>query len=218
MLKLSENNIPLKLEKSKFIADEVKFLGFNLTENSITPSQDKIESTQLFPMPKNKKQLQSFLGICNYYRKFQRNYSELTSTFSYQLSSKDKWMWGSDQDITFQLIKNKFLESVMLHHPDFNKDFYMNCDASDMSLGSVLYQEDDEGNHFVINFASRVLNRCEQNYHVTEKELLSIVFACNKFRTYILGYSITSSLTSSGLEQQDHQVDVYKRQVRDCQF
>ena len=43
--------------------------------------------------------------------------------------------------------KNKFLESVMLHHPDFNKAFYMNCDASDVNLGSVLYQEDDEGNH-----------------------------------------------------------------------
>ena len=76
LLKLSENNITLKLEKSKFIADEVQFLGFNLSENGITPSHNKIESIQLFPTPKNKKQLQSFLGIYNYYRKFQRNYSE----------------------------------------------------------------------------------------------------------------------------------------------
>ena len=76
--KLSENHITLKLEKSKFIADEVQFLGFNLSERGITPSQDKIEAIQQFPTPKNKKQLQSFLGICNYDRKFQRNYSELT--------------------------------------------------------------------------------------------------------------------------------------------
>ena len=79
----------------------------------------------------------------------------------------------------------------MLHHPNFNKAFYMNCDASDVSIGSILYQEDEEGNHQVISFASRTLNKCERNYHTTEKELLSIVFACEKFRTYILGYQIT---------------------------
>ena len=57
--KLLDNNITLKLEKSKFIADEVQFFGFNLSEHGITPSQDKIESIQKFPTPKNKKELQS---------------------------------------------------------------------------------------------------------------------------------------------------------------
>ena len=137
--KLHENNITLKLEKSKLIADEVQFLGFNLSETGITPSQEKMEAIQRFPTPRNKKQLQSFLGICNYYRKFQHNYSELTSKFATQLSSKDKWKWGPDQDITFQLIKDKFLKTVMLHHPNFNEAFYMNCDASDVSIGSILY-------------------------------------------------------------------------------
>ena len=73
----------------------------------------------------------------------------------------------------------------MLHHPIFTKSFYLNCDASDVSLGSILYQEDDEENNLVISFASRVLNSSERNYNVTEKELLNVVFACNKFRTYI---------------------------------
>ena len=175
--KLSENNITLKLEKSKFIAKEVQFFGFNFSEHGITPSRDKVESIQQFPTPKNEKQLQSFLGICNYYHKFQRNYSELTTKLSPQLSSKDKWTWGPNQDTIFQLIKNKFLETVMLHHPDFNKPFYLNCDASDISLGSALYQEDEEGNHLVISFASRTLNKCERNYNVTEKELLSVVLS-----------------------------------------
>ena len=113
--KLDENNITLKLEKSKLIADEVQFLGFNLSETGITPSQEKMEAIQHFPTPKNKKQLQSFLGICNYYRKFQCNYSELTSKFSQQLSSKDKWKWGPEQDITFQMIKEKFFYTCLLY-------------------------------------------------------------------------------------------------------
>ena len=74
----------------------------------------------------------------------------------------------------------------MFHHPNFNERFYVNCDASDMSLGAELYQEDSEGDHRVVSFASRVLNHCERNYNVTEKEL-RVVFACNKFCTYILG-------------------------------
>ena len=72
-------------------------------------------------------------------------------------------------------MKEKFLEKVMLHHPDFNRRFFINCDASDVSLGAELYQESDEGDHLVISFASRVLNQSEHNYNVTEKELLSVV-------------------------------------------
>ena len=79
----------------------------------------------------------------------------------------------------------------VLHHPDFSKRFYLNCDASNLSLGAELYQEDEEGNHLVVSFASRVLSSCKRNYTVTEKELLSVVFACLKFHTYILGYPLT---------------------------
>ena len=68
--------------------------------------REKVECIQKFPTPKNKKQLQSFLGLRNYYRKFQKNYSEMTDKFSHQLSSKNKWTWGVEQDITLQLIKN----------------------------------------------------------------------------------------------------------------
>ena len=96
--KLAENDITLKLEKSQLIAKEVQFLGFNLTEQGISPSQEKVTAIQKFPQPKNKRQLQSFLGLCNYYRKFQRNYSALTSKFQEQLSSKNKWIWGHEQD------------------------------------------------------------------------------------------------------------------------
>ena len=84
-----------------------------------------------------------------------------------------------------------YTSKVILHHPDFYRRFFINCDASDVSLGGELYQESDEGDHLVISFASRVLNQSEHNYNVTEKELLSVVFACNKFWTYILGYPIT---------------------------
>ena len=87
----------------------------------------------------------------------------------------DKRRWGPEQDTILQLIKEKFLESVILHHPNFDKPFYLNCDASNISLGAELHQKDEEGNQLVVSFSSRVLNNCEWNYNVTEKELLSVV-------------------------------------------
>ena len=99
------------------------------------------------------------------------------------LGTRARWSAQSD--------KGEILEAVMLYHPDFTKPFYLNCDASNVSLGAALYQEDQDRNHLVISFASRMLNSCERNYNTTEKELLSVVFACGKFRTYILGYPIT---------------------------
>ena len=84
--KLYQNNITLKLDIFKFITQELQFLGFILSETGITTSPEKVEVIQNFSKPKNVRQLQSFLGICNYYRKFQQNYSELTARFKHLLS------------------------------------------------------------------------------------------------------------------------------------
>ena len=93
----------------------------------------------------------------------------------------------------------------MLHHPDFTKPFYMNCDASDVSLGSVLYQEDDEENHRVISFASRILNSCERNYNVTDnfsnpiKELIQMIYfrgGTIRNMTYEPNISVTQNINT----------------------
>ena len=91
--KLLQNNITLKLDKSKFITHDLPFLGFILSATGIKPSPKKVKAIQEFPKLKNLKQLQSFLGICNYYRKFQHGYSEVTANFQYLLSKKNKWKW-----------------------------------------------------------------------------------------------------------------------------
>ena len=83
--------------------------------------------------------------------------------------------------------KEKFSNMVMMNHPDFLKTFYLQTDASNVALGAELYQEDGDKEHYTITFASRSLLAAERNYTTTEKELLSIVFAVGKFRTYILG-------------------------------
>lgn len=187
---LNDNNITVKLSKSKFLRKNIKFLGYVISPQGIIADPDKIKCIQEFPVPINIKQMQAFLGLCNFYRKFQKNYSELTAKFANLLCSKNKWVWGKQEQENFELIKQRFLQTVILCHPDFSKTLYLNTDASNISVGAELYQLDEEGEHRVLAFASRKLLESEKNYCVTEKELLSIVFACTKFRTFLLGNKV----------------------------
>jgi hypothetical protein len=188
--KIAEIGITLSIEKSQFLAEKVKFLGFIMDNNGIIPDPDKVQSILNFPSPKNRKQLQSFLGMCNYFRKFHNNYSGLTGQLSHVLSVKNKWQWTAKENNVFNEIKNKFLNCIMLRHPDFNKPFYITCDASALSIGAYLYQlnENDPDDQQVISFTSRILSSAERNYSTTEQEMLAIVNALNKFRTYVLGH------------------------------
>jgi len=183
-----EKGVTVKLKKSEFIRDEVKFLGYVLGTGGIRVDEERIERIKEFKEPRNKKELLSFLGLCNYYRKFRDKYSELTAKFGDILSGKKEWRWNEEHKKTFEKIKEEFLKVIVLKHPDFSKEFYINTDASNLSVSAVLAQLDEEGEERVICFASRVLTKVEKAYSITEKELLAVVFACKKFRSYLIGH------------------------------
>lgn len=165
---------------------------FNFGPRFNTPK--RISTTQMkvileFLRPRNIKQLQSFLAIRNYYRKFQENYAELSSQLSNLLCKNKKLFWTDKKEETFANIKQKFPNCVMIQHPNFELPLHLNCDTSQRSINLVLYQIIDN-NGEVISFASRKLAKYEQNYTVTVKELLRIVYSLNIFRKYILGRKI----------------------------
>lgn len=188
MSRLADCGATVKLKKTEFFKDKVNFLGFVLSREGVKMDPEKIKKIQDFPEPDCLKKLQGFLGLCNYYRTFQRNYSFLTAQFNHILESKCKWVWGDREKNTFQQIKNKFIKSVILRHPNWNQAFYINTDASDINVAAILYQYNEKGEEKVVCFASRALISAEKGYTTTEKELLAVVFACKKFRSYIIGH------------------------------
>jgi hypothetical protein len=188
--RLDEHNIKLKPSKSTFITQKTKFLGYILSLDGLEMDPEKIQCILDFPKPKNLKQLQSFLGMTNYYRSFQKNYSELTGRFGHILSKKNKWIWTEEENKVFEEIKSRFLENVMLKHPDYSRKFYMETDASKIAVGAMIYQYNEKEEKKVIAFGSRTLSKTEKNYTITEQELLAVVFAVTKFRTMLLGHEI----------------------------
>lgn len=185
--RLQEYNVSLKLGKCRFLATETKYLGFIINREYIQPDPDKIATIVNFPRPHNLKELQRWLGCCNFYRRFCDKYSELTCKFKHNLSKNNKFSWTPEDEETFQEMKEKFLNTVVNHHPDFSKPFHLMCDASERCIGSVLFQKDENGQDLVVSFASKSLDNHQINYGITEKEALAVIFSVQKFRVYLIG-------------------------------
>ena len=187
---MKENNLTINLEKSYFFRSEVKFLGHILTSTGIKPDPEKIETIQNFSRPRNLKELRGFLGLINFYTKFSKNHAAKIVPLLELLKKGVKWTWNEHLERAFNEIKLLFSSSVLLNYPEIKKPFYLQTDASDVALGAVLFQLDEDGNPCPIIYASRTLKGAELAYYTTEKELLAIVWALHKFRSYIMGGKI----------------------------
>jgi hypothetical protein len=144
-----------------------------------------------YPVPKNQRQLRKFLGICNFHQQFILNYSSYVEPLFALLRKGNKWQWTDALQQAFETLRAKFAHSIQLIHPDEQKGWIINSDASGRAIGAVLLQDKDDGGFNIVSTASRVLNQIEQRYTTCEKELLAIVYALQRFRIYIYGRKVT---------------------------
>lgn len=178
------------LEKCQFLRHKVKMLGHVLSIDGIEMDEEKVEAIKLFPTPKNIKQLRAFLGLCNYYRRFVDKYGFLTCKLNELLKKGIRWRWEEEHQKTFNKIKEKFLESVILKFPDPNKTYYLQTDSSGYALGGALYQLDDEGKQHVMAFCSKGFTEAEKRWTVSEQEMWAIIYCLKKFETYLRGVKV----------------------------
>lgn len=170
-----------------FAQEKVSFLGFSITSAGITPDPDKLGAISKFEVPKNRRELQQFLGICNYYRQFSVRHSYSVDPLRELLQKNGIWEWTEKHSQAFETLKDNFRKCIELKHVIPERSFNVQTDASDKGVCGILYQLDEEGQHNVIAIASRCLTKPEINYSTTEKELLAILYSLEKFRTYIIG-------------------------------
>lgn len=203
----------LKLDPDKcmFGATEVRHLGYLISEGSIRPDPEKVETVKTWPIPTTVKEVKSFLGFAGFYRRFIANFSALAKplndlTVGYiprkcqtkgkkkpqlNLSSDITHLWGEKQQAAFEAIIQALTSEPVLGIADKTKPFVLHCDASGTGLGAVLYQEHG-GQLKVIAYASRGLNKSEQNYPAHKREFLALKWAMSdKFSDYLLGSSVT---------------------------
>lgn len=184
--KLRESRLKIQLDKSEFLRTEVEFLGHMITKDGIKPNPKKIIAIQKFPIPRTAKEIKSFLGLLGYYRRFIKGFAKLTKPFTKCLKKGATIVHNSEFLEAFEMCKNVLCNDPVLQYPDFEKQFILTTDASNIAVGAVLSQG-QIGSDLPIAYASRTLNPAETNYSTIEKELLSIVWATKYFRPYLFG-------------------------------
>ena len=184
--RLQNAGLKLKPRKCHLFQTEVIYLGHKVSEKGIETDPQKIAAIKEWPVPTNVHEIRSFIGLCSYYRKFIRDFSEIAEPL-HKLTRKDhKFNWTDKCHSAFETLKEKLITSPILAYPSVEKSFILDTDASDYSIGAVLSQNFDDGEK-VIAYGSKSFSNSERHYCVTRKELLAVVYFVKYFRHYLYG-------------------------------
>ena len=187
--RLAAAGLKVKLEKCRFLQEQVTYLGHQIDSQGLKTVQSKVDVVKHFPTPTSVEKVRSFLGLTGYYRKFIKGYADIAQPLSSLLKKNAEFTWGPTQIKAFDTLKEKLTSSPVLILPDYTQEFILATDASDIGLGGVLMQERN-GAPQPIAYASRLCTAAERNYSITERETLAVIYSLEKFRDIILGYPI----------------------------
>nr|GEV66904.1 reverse transcriptase domain-containing protein [Tanacetum cinerariifolium] len=186
MIKRCEDtNLCLNWEKSHFMVKEGIVLGYKISKNRIEVDKAKVKVIAKLTYPTTVKGIRSFLGHVGFYRRFIKDFSKIARPMT-RLFKKDTPFFFSKECVeSFQTLKRKLTEAPILIAPDWDLPFELMCDASDFAIGVVLGQR-QEKNFRPVHYASKTMTKAESNYTTMEKEMLAVVYAFEKFQSYLI--------------------------------
>ena len=213
LIRCEETNLVLNWEKCHFMVQEGIVLGHRISARGIEVDRAKIEAIEKLPPPSSVKGIRSFLGHAGFYRRFIKDFSQIAKPLSNLLVQGIPFEFDSQCLHAFSVLKDKLISAPIVVAPDWYFPFELMCDASDFAIGAVLGQK-REKIFQVIYYASRTLNDAQLNYATTEKELLAIVFAFDKFRPYLIGNKVVVHTDHSAIKYLMTKKDAKPRLIR----
>ncbi|GKD54475.1 reverse transcriptase domain-containing protein [Tanacetum coccineum] len=188
-------------------------LGHKVSSAGLEVNKAKIDVISLLPPPTNIKGVRSFLGHAGFYQRFIKDFSKIARPITKLLEKDTLFEFNDECQKAFELLKEKLTCAPMIVSPNWNLSFELMCDASDFAVGAVLGEKDDKNFH-PIYFARKTLNPVEQKYTVTEKELMAVVFAVDKFRSYLILSKTIVNTNYSALKHLFKKQDAKPRLIR----
>lgn len=199
--RLEKAGLTLNPAKCQFFQSEVKYLGHILSEEGVKPNPKLVQVIKQYPAPKSVKHVRQFLGVSAYYRRFQKNYSNIAKPLHNLLKKDSVWNWDDTCQKAFEILKTNLINPPILAYADLNKPFIMTTDASDFGLGYILSQKQGPDNlERVICYSGRALTKAEQAYGITEREALAVVQGFKEFHCYLHGNFVTVVTDHKALE------------------
>jgi len=178
-----------KLEKCEFARDQVEFLGFIIGRKSLQMDPAKLNTIKQWPIPSSVKDIESFLGFCNFYRRFISHYAKIARPLTL-LTHNNAHFDLSDPSLAYKAFRSlqaSFLSAPLLRHFDPDQQIRLITDSSGYALAVQLCQRDDDGHLHPVAFYSRQLSPAEVNYQTYDQEMLAVVNAFAQFRHWCHG-------------------------------
>ena len=191
---LRDANLKLNWKKGRYFKHETLYLGFTIGGGQIKVAKERTGAILNFPRPKTVTQIQQFVGMLSWYRRFLINLSERVEPLIRLTRKNEKFVWGVEQQRAFDELKNSLVSPLVLKSPDMSLPFELHCDASTIGIGCALVQVKEEVEH-PIGFFSRLLTPTQRNYSTTELELLAVLRGVHHFNHFIINGRTTKIVT-----------------------
>ena len=181
-----ETGLKLNPEKCFIKQDKIKFYGIICSKDGIQPDPNKVSALKQMGPPTNKQEVQTFLGMANYMAPFIPSLSTLTAPLRELITDKTPFIWNATYQDALDKIKESISKEVTLTYFDPKKPTVLQVDASLQGLGAALLQDRKP-----VAFASKALTDTEKRYANIEREMLAVVYGCERFHTYLFGHNFT---------------------------
>ena len=213
-----------KLSKCAFFRSEVEFLGHHIGREGVRMVEDKVTAVELWPVPTTQKEVERFVGLAGFYRKFIKHFSSISAPLTELCGTRKKgqgarappkktFRWEAEQQSAFDELKRAVISAPCLALPDMARDFIVHTDASGYATGAVLMQKFAEGLR-PIAFLSKKMRAAERRYPVHEQELLAILNALKAWRHYLSGRRFTVWTDHQSLQYIESSQMATPRQMR----
>lgn len=178
-------NISLSGKKCEIMKTSITFLGYQLSEKGISVSDKHKTAMSQWPIPKTVRDLKSFVGCCNFFKRLIPNRGEVMAKLTKLTRKGTKFNWTEEQQQAFDYLKDLLSEPPVLKFPDFSKQFHVYTDASTSGIAGVLCQEGPNGQMCPVAYTGRATNETEKNWNITELEALAVFYCCSEWEVYL---------------------------------
>ena len=188
LARLRQHQLFLKHEKCEFEKEKIEYLGLIISHGQVEMDPVKVAGVAEWPVPKTRKEVQSFLGFVNFYRRFIADFSHYARPL-FDLTKKDSsWSWSSPEQEAFEMLKAAVTSAPILMFPQDHLPYRVEADSSDFATGAVLSQQSPaDGKWHPVAFYSKSLSPVERNYEIHDKEMLAVVRALEEWRHFLEG-------------------------------
>lgn len=215
---LSDNLLELRLDKCSFFKKSIDYLGYHINEEGLRPNNENLKAIANYPIPSDAKQVQRFIGLVSFFRRFVQNFSIIAKPLYDLLKKNTKFEFNQTHLQSFETLKQALISKPVLAIYSPYNETELHCDASSLGYAGILLQKQENNKfHPVFYYSSRTTD-CESKYHSYELECLAIIYSLKRFHVYLHGLKFKIITDCDSFRLTLSKKDICPRIMRWCLF